>query len=123
MSTKTKNIIYFVTTGLLTLLVLATIGNSIFNPEFSKRFVEIGFPSYLIAPLMITKSLGLITIWLNTFLLLKEWGYSGFFFLFLLAFLAEINAPVPDYFSPVMALVLLSISYFFWQKKAVIKTK
>lgn len=117
MSTKTKKIIYLVTTSLLTLMMLATIGNSIFNIEFTKRFVEIGYPAYLIIPLMTAKGLGLIAIWSNTSQLLKEWAYSGFFFLFLLAMLAEINAPVPDYLSPPIALVLLLVSYFLWKKK------
>lgn len=117
MSIKTKEIIYLVVTSLLILMMLATIGNSIFNIEFTKRFAEIGYPTYLIVPLMTSKGLGLIAIWSNKSQLLKEWAYSGFFFLFLLAMLAEINAPVPDYFSPPIALILLLISYFLWKKK------
>lgn len=116
MKIKTKKIIYLVATGLLTLLIIATIGNSIFNPEFFKRFTEIGFPTYLIVPLMATKFLGLIAIWSNKSQLLKEWAYSGFFFLFLLAMLAEINAPVPDYFSPPIAFLFVLTSYFFGKR-------
>jgi DoxX-like family len=116
MNLKTKKVIYLIATSLLTLMMLATIGNSIFNPEFTKRFVEIGFPTYLIAPLMTTKFLGLIAIWTNKSQLLKEWAYSGFFFLFLLAMFAEINAPVPDYFSPPIAMILLLTSYILWKK-------
>ncbi len=66
--------------------MLAAIGNSFFNPEFAKRFSEIGFPTYLIIPLMSAKTLGLIAIWSNKSQLLKEWAYSGFFFLFLLEY-------------------------------------
>lgn len=91
--------------------MIATIGNSIFNPEFTKRFAEIGFPTYLIIPLMTAKILGLIAIWTNKSRLLREWAYSGFLFLFLLAMVAEINASVPDYFSPPLALALLLTSY------------
>lgn len=116
MSTKPKKIIYLITTSLLTLMMLATIGNSIFNIEFTKRFAEIGYPTYLIIPLMTSKGLGLIAIWSNKSQLLKEWAYSGFFFLFLLAMLAEINASVPDYFSPPIALILLLTSYVIWKK-------
>jgi len=116
MTIKTKKVIYLIATSLLTLMMLATIGNSIFNPEFTKRFAEIGFPTYLIIPLMTTKILGLVAIWTNKSQLLKEWAYSGFFFLFLLAMIAEINAPVPDYFSPPIALILLLTSYILWKK-------
>ncbi|WP_027420520.1 DoxX family protein [Crocinitomix catalasitica] len=117
MKSRTKKNVYYVSTSLLTLMMLATIGNSLFNTEFAKRFSEIGFPVYLIIPLMTAKTLGLIAIWTNKTEVLKEWAYSGFFFLFLLAFLAEINAPVPDYISPLLALVLITTSYIFWKKK------
>lgn len=117
MKSRTKKIFYFVSTSLLTLMMLATIGNSIFNTEFAKRFSEVGFPIYLIFPLMMAKTLGLIAIWTNISEVLKECAYSGFFFLFLLAFVAELNAPVPDYISPPLALLLLITSYIFWKKK------
>lgn len=117
MNIKTRKVTYLIATSLLTLMMLATISNSIFNSEFTKRFAEIGFPTYLIIPLMTTKILGLTAIWTNKSQLLKEWAYSGFFFLFLLAMFAEINAPVPDYFSPPFALIFLLISYFLWKKE------
>lgn len=117
MSNKSKKIVYLIATVLLTSMMLVTIGNSFFNPEFSKRFSEIGFPTYLIIPLMSAKILGLIAIWSNKSQLFKEWAYSGFFFLFLLAMLAEINTSVPDYFSPPLALILLLTSYILWKKR------
>ncbi len=108
-----KKVLFYGATGLLTFMVLGTIANSMFNPEFANRFSNIGYPKYLIAPLMIAKLIGLIVIWFNRNIRLLEWAYSGFFFLFLLAFLAELHAPVPDYFSPIVALGLLSLSYRF----------
>jgi hypothetical protein len=117
MSSKTKKATYLIATTLLTLMMLSTIGNSFFNPEFTKRFLEIGFPIYLILPLMSAKTLGLIAIWSNKSQLLKEWAYSGFFFLCLLAMLAETNASAPDYFSPIIALILLLTSFIIWKRK------
>ncbi|GAB5472690.1 MAG: DoxX family protein [Maribacter sp.] len=117
MNNKTRKIIYLIATSLLTLMVLATLANGIFNPEFTKRFVEIGFPTYLIIPLMTAKAFGILALWTNRFQFLKEWAYSGFFFVFLLAMLAEINANIPDYFSPPMALIFLLISYVLWKKE------
>ena len=114
MNAKTKRLVYIGVKSLLTIMVLATISNSAFNPEFNHRFNEIGYPTYLIVPLMIAKGLGLIVIWFDISKPLREWAYAGFTFLFLLAFLAEVNAPVPDFMSPVLALILLLISYILW---------
>jgi len=116
MSTKSRKIIFWVTTGLLTAMMLMTIGNSIFNNEFSDRFARLGYPTYLIAPLMTAKVLGLIAIWSNKSNTLKEWAYAGFFFLLLLAMLAEVKAVDGDFVSPPMAIILLLTSYIFCKK-------
>ncbi len=89
-------------------------GNSIFNNEiFSKRFAEMGYPTYLIYPLTIAKLLGLIAIWSNQSKRLKEWAYVGFLFDFILAISAEVHAIDGEYFSSPMALILLLTSYIF----------
>ena len=102
-------------------MMLATIGNSIFNPKYAKRFSEIGFLTYLIFPLMTAKTLGLIAIWTNKSEVLKEWTCSVFFFLFLLACLAELNAPFPDYISPPLALLLIISSYIFGKRNKLLE--
>ena len=117
MSNKANKTIYYVATGILTLLVLMYIGNSIFNNTvFSKRFVEMGYPAYLIYPIIIAKALGLIAIWTNKSKVLKEWAYAGFFFVFILAFLAEIHFVGGDYFTSPLALISLLTSYIFGKK-------
>lgn len=117
MSDKANKIIYQVTTGLLTVIVLMYAGNSIFNNEmFSKRFAELGHPTYVIYPLTIAKILGLITIWSDKSKTLKEWAYAGFFFVFILAMLAEIHADDGDYLSPPIAFILLLTSYIFGKR-------
>lgn len=117
MSDKANKIIYRVTTGLLTVIVLMYVGNSIFNNEiFSKRFAELGYPTYIIYPLIIAKLLGLIAIWSNKSKTLKEWAYAGFFFNFILAMLAEIRAVDGDYVSPPLAIILLLTSYTFGKR-------
>ena len=117
MSDKANKIIYWVTTGLLTVIVLMYAGNSIFNNEmFSNRFAELGHPTYIIYPLTIAKILGLIAIWSDKSKTLKEWAYAGFFFVFILAMLAEIHADDGDYLSPPLALILLQTSYIFGKR-------
>ena len=117
MSKKANKIIYYIATGILTILVLMYIGNSIFNNTvFSKRFAEMGYPTYLIYPITIAKALGLLAIWTNKSNILKEWAYAGFFFVFILAFLAETHFVGGDYFTSPLALISLLTSYIFRKK-------
>jgi len=117
MSDKTRKIVFWITTGLLTVIVLMFVGNSIFNKEmFTSRFASLGYPTYLIYPMVGAKILGLVAIWSNKSKTLKEWAYAGFFFNFVLAFLAELYAPDGEYISAPFALVLLIISYYLGEK-------
>ncbi len=122
MNYKSKRIVYWVATGLLTLMMLMTIGNSIFNSEFSNRFVRLGFPIYLIVPLMIAKIVGLIALWSNKMKQLKKWAYISFFFLFVVAMIVEIRATDTDYISPPLALILLLTSFMFSKSRKTNKT-
>jgi hypothetical protein len=112
MSEKSRRIVFWITTGLLSVMVMMFVGNSLFNKEmFTNRFASLGYPIYLIYPLTIAKVLGLIAIWSNKSKLLREWAYAGFFFNFVLAFMAEIHAVDGEYISSPLALILLLISY------------
>ncbi len=122
MNYKSKKIVYWVATGLLTLMMLMTIGNSIFNSEFSNRFVRLGFPTYPIAPLMTAKIVGLIALWSNKMKQIKRWAYYSFFLLFVLAMIVEIRATDTDYISPPLALILLLTSYIFSKSRKTNKT-
>jgi hypothetical protein len=117
MNGKGIKIIYWVTTGLLTVIVVMYVGNSIFNHEmFRQRFASLGYPTYVIYPLTIAKVLGLIAIWSNKIKTLNEWTYAGFFFDFVLAMFAEMYAVDGEYFSSPVALTSLLISYMCWRK-------
>lgn len=117
MSEKSRKIVFRITTGLLSVIVLMFVGNSLFNKEmFTNRFASLGYPTYLIYPLVAAKILGLVAIWSNKSKMLKEWAYAGFFFNFALAFLAELHAPDGEYISSPLALVLLMISYYSGEK-------
>ncbi|MDN5215164.1 DoxX family protein [Fulvivirgaceae bacterium BMA12] len=117
MSDKANKIIFRVTTGLLTVIILMYVANSIFNHEiFSERFAALGHPVYLIYPLTIAKILAMTTIWSNKSKTLKEWAYAGLFFVFILAMLAEMHAEDGEYVSSIMAVTLLLSSYIFGKK-------
>lgn len=109
--------IYWISTGLLTLLMLMSAGMYFFNYDMvSETFTNLGFPTYIIYPLAVAKILGLVAIWTEKSTSLKEWAYAGFFFDFLLAASAHIIINDGEYAAALMALVLLLISYFTWKK-------
>jgi len=111
---KRDQIIYYVSTGLLTLLMLFSAGMYIFNNEaVQEMFISFGYPTYIIYPLAIAKLLGLFAIWNPKFNTLKEWAYAGFFFDFLLAFFAHKMIGDGEEMGAIMAFVLVIVSYIF----------
>ncbi|WP_027126878.1 DoxX family protein [Gelidibacter mesophilus] len=116
---KTNRIVYYVSTGLLTLLVLFSSGMYIFNyDDVSVTFTSFGYPTYLIYPYAIIKLLGLVALWVPNLKLVKEWAYAGFFFAFILAFFAHFMIGDGEQISAVIAMVLLIVSYIFSKKLA-----
>lgn len=117
MSAKTTKLIYFISTGLLTLMMLGSAGMYIVkHGEVSAIFESLGHPSYLVYPLAIAKILGLIAIWTNKSNALKEWAYAGFFFDFILATAAHLSVGDGEHFGALMALVVLLVSYTFGKR-------
>jgi len=113
---KTK-IVYFTATGLLSLLMLFSVGMYVFiHGEIIKAFEHLGYPTYIIYPLAIAKILGLIAIWSNYSKSLKEWAYAGFFFDFILAWSAHYFAGDGAFSLTVPALIFLAASYFSGRK-------
>ena len=109
---KTTKIIYYVATGLLTLLMLFSAGMYFFNhAEVAGMFSNFGYPTYIIYPYAIAKLLGLAAIWLVGNKTLKEWAYAGFFFAFILAFFAHVMIGDGEQMGALVAMVLLITSY------------
>ena len=109
---KTTKIIYYVATGLLTLLMLFSAGMYFFNhAEVATMFTSFGYPTYIIYPYAIAKLLGLAAIWLVGNKTLKEWAYAGFFFAFILAFFAHVMIGDGEQMGALVAMVLLITSY------------
>jgi len=111
---KRDQVIYYGSTGLLTLLMLFSAGMYILNNEaVQEMFISFGYPTYIIYPLAIAKLLGVFAIWNPKFNALKEWAYAGFFFDFVLAFFAHKMINDGEEFGAIMALVLVIVSYIF----------
>jgi hypothetical protein len=114
---KTYRVLYWIVTGLLCLLMLASAGFEIFMFDESAKFVrDLGFPDFIAYVLPVTKILGVVAILTKKSKILKEWAYAGFFFDFVLAILAHYFSGVPSMIPAVVALVLMLVSYYFDKK-------
>lgn len=111
---KRDKIIFYIATGLLTLLMLFSVSMYFFKHEDIKQvFAGFGYPTYIIYPYAVAKLLGLFAIWNPNFKILKEWAYAGFFFAFILAFFAHFMVGDGEQGGALMALALLIVSYIF----------
>ena len=111
---KKNKIIYYAVTGLLTAMLLMSVGMYIFKHDMvAEMFGTFGYPTYIIYPLAVAKLLGLFAIWNPNFKTLKEWAYAGFFFDFVLAFFAHFMVGDGEQGGAIIATVLLTVSYIF----------
>ncbi|WP_430968138.1 DoxX family protein [Spongiimicrobium sp. 2-473A-2-J] len=110
---KTKKILYWVATGLFSLLMLFSASMYFFNyEEVAQTFTKLGHPSYVVYPLAVLKLLGLGVILSNRGGALKEWAYAGFFFNFVLAFFAHFMNNDGEHMGALIGIILVLSSYF-----------
>ena len=77
---KRNKIIYWIATGLISVMMLMSAGMYIFDHNtVSEVFTTLGYPTYIIYPLAIAKILGIIVILVNKWDFLKGLAYAGFF--------------------------------------------
>ncbi|KJD32716.1 membrane protein [Tamlana sedimentorum] len=114
---KTNKIIYYISTGLLTAIMLFSASMYFFKHDaISEAFKHFGYPTYIIYPYATLKLLGLIAIWSPKFKVLKEWAYAGYFFAFILAFFAHVMVNDGQQGTAIIAFVALIVSYIFNKK-------
>lgn len=114
---KRDKIIYWVSTGLLSALMLMSAMMYIFNnAEVSQTFTNLGYPVYIIYPLAIAKILAIVAILSRKSEVLKEWAYAGLFFDFVLAFAAHYQVGDGEYAPALGATIMLLVSYIYQKK-------
>ncbi len=114
--TKTQ-ILYYGSTTLLTLIMLFSASQYFFNHEFIRgAFQHLGYPTYLIYPMAVSKILGLIAIWSRKSQFLTGLAYAGFFYNVILAFFAHIAVSDNSQWIAVAAIIALVPSYFSSKK-------
>lgn len=119
---KRNQIVYYVVTGLFSMHMLLTVGVYFFNTEMvSEMFVSLGVPAGLVYPLATIKLLGLVAIWTNKSMLLKELAYAGFAIDFIIAAVAHRMADDGGMIAPIVTLVVVIISFIYHRKVFVVE--
>lgn len=114
--TKTKTIIYWVATALLSFGMLGSGISQIMHAEQMSAIIKsVGYPSYFMYIAGTWKILGVIAILVPNFKLLKEWAYAGFFFLMTGAmvshlFMGDIESAI---FGPLFQTIFVITSWYF----------
>jgi len=115
---KKTNLIYWISTGLLsTLYLISVVMYFANNNHVAEEFTNMGFPTYIIYPLAFLKLAGVIVLLTQKKSAIKEWAYSAFFFNILLAFTGHIMVNDGEHWGAVVAMILLLISYSSGKQK------
>tara|TARA_Y100000768_G_scaffold388691_1_gene386194 strand:+ start:1654 stop:2061 length:408 start_codon:yes stop_codon:yes gene_type:complete len=113
-TTKSKKILYWSSTGLLSAMMLMGAIGYFTSPEMQQNFVRLGLPDYFRIELGAAKILGVLALLIPQLSKFKEWAYAGFSITLISAVIAHISIgdPVSVTIAPVIALILLLTSYF-----------
>lgn len=114
---KTNKTIYWIVTGLLSVLFIMGAMMYLFNyPRAEGFFISLGFPTWIIYPLAILKILGPIAILIRKSLFLKELAYAGFIFDAILALFAHLKVSDGEYIPAILAIILTTVSWIYDRK-------
>jgi hypothetical protein len=116
--TKRNKIIYWIATIWLALGMLSTGAVQLFKGKTgaggADSIIHLGYPIYFLTILGVWKILGVVTVLIPKFPLLKEWAYAGFFFAMSGAVFSHIaSGSVKEIFPPLLLLVLTAVSWYF----------
>ena len=112
-------ITYWVSTSILTIIMLFSAGNYLFNNTFVQEiYTELGYPTHIIYPLAIAKLLGLSALYFAKNKTLIEWAYAGFTYNTLLGLLAHLSIGDGQYPGALIALIATITSYTTRKKLA-----
>ncbi len=122
MTSKTTNIIYWISTIVFAVLMAFSAAGGIqpAQPAIELIHNTLGYPVYFIQFISIAKLLGVIVILIPGLNRIKEWAYAGLFFDLTGAIYSGIASS--GKFDPMMLTMLAWIlpgilSYYYWHKK------
>src|SRR5579871_2383243 len=119
MSSKKTNLIYWISTGLFSLLMILSAFRGVVPGEDVIKFMHdaLGYPVYFIPFISIAKLVGAIAILIPSLRRIKEWAYAGLFFDLAGAFYSNIAAQ--GKIDPILLTMFIwivpgIISYIYW---------
>ena len=114
--TKRNKLIYWIATIWLSLGMLSTgIVQLLKIKEETDMMTRLGYPLYFLTIIGVWKILGVVTVLIPKFPLLKEWAYAGFFFAMTGAIFSHFACgdKAKELFGPVLLLILTVVSWYF----------
>ena len=117
---KKTRVFYWITTGLLALLMTFSSISSIISHSQATEFLKtISMPAYLIPFLSIAKLLGVIAILVPGYPRIKEWAYAGLLYDLLgAAYCNYSSGKTAGEWLPILIFIGLAFaSYFLYHKK------
>ena len=117
---KKNSIIYWVTTGLIGLMMTFSAYSYLTNPEIMAAFKHLGFPDYFRVELAAAKFLGVLVLLITQIPdKIKEWAYAGFGITFISAAIGHFSSGDPASVAamPVIFLAVLIVSNIYLYKK------
>jgi hypothetical protein len=113
---KRNNIIYWIATIWLSLGMVSTgIVQLLKMDKEVDMMKHLGYPIYFLTIIGIWKLLGVVTVLIPKFPLLKEWAYVGFFFAMSGAVFSHLamGDDAKEFFGPILLLILTVVSWYF----------
>lgn len=119
MSDKVTNIVYWVTTGLFSLLMVFSAVQYLTNPEMAAGFTHLGYPGYFRVELAIAKFIGAAALLFPVRATLKEWAYAGFAIVLISACYSHIMSgdPAGRWMAPIIIGLIFVASYATYRKR------
>jgi uncharacterized membrane protein YphA (DoxX/SURF4 family) len=111
-----NKIIYWVATAWLALGMVSTGIVQLIKMDAEAEMMEhLGYPSYMLVILGVSKILGVIAVLIPKFPRLKEWAYAGFFFTMSGAIISHIvlGDSIGEILPPLLLLILTVVSWYF----------
>ena len=117
--TKRNKIIYWAATIWLALGMTVTGAGQLIKMKAgaggTDSVTNLGYPVYILTILGVWKILGVVTVLIPRFPLLKEWAYAGFFFVMTGAVFSHLanGDAAKEFFGPALLLILTGVSWYF----------
>ena len=110
---KATKITYWIATGLIALMMAFSAYSYLTQASMQQGFQHLGLPDWFRISLAFAKFVGVILLLAPVSSRAKEWAYAGFAFTFIAALIGHtaVGDPLTAKIGPVVALVLLTVSY------------